>query len=129
MPYTADDHAWPVCVDKMSGVATDEDVEAYNAQRLARLRRGEVHVQVIDGSRGASMNAAQRARLAEFNAEHREAQRRLVAGVAFIGGSPFVRTVLRTVYALHPPAYPHATFDAREPAIRWAVEQLAKRAV
>ena len=127
MPYVADDLAWPVCVDKMSGVATDEDVERYNAQRLARLQRGEVHVQVIDGSRGASMNAAQRRMLAEFNAEHRETQARLVAGVAFVGGSPLVRTVLRTIYALHPPAYPHSTFDAREPAIEWAVSQLARR--
>jgi len=127
VPYIADDHAWPVCIDKMSGVATDEEVERYNAQRLARLQRGEVHVQVIDGSGGASMNAAQRQRLADFNAEHREAQRRLVAGVAFVGGSPLVRTVLRTIYALHPPAYPHATFDAREPAIAWALNQLAQR--
>ena len=124
MPYIADDHAWPVCVDKMSGVATDEDVERYNAQRLARLRRGEVHVQVIDAANAARMNAEQRRRLAEFNREHREAQRRLVAGVAFIGGSPLVRALLRTVYRLQPPSYPHATFDAREAAIQWALARL-----
>ncbi|MCB9592551.1 MAG: hypothetical protein H6719_07455 [Sandaracinaceae bacterium] len=127
MTYAADDDAWPICIDQMWGMATDEEVERYLQRRLARLARREVHAQVIDARRAATMNADQRARLAEFTAAYREELGRWVAGVAFVEGSAVGRTLLRAVYGLQPPPYPTKVFAERTLALEWALARLREK--
>ncbi|MCA9608982.1 MAG: hypothetical protein KC619_25450 [Myxococcales bacterium] len=127
MTYVADDEAWPLCVDTMSGHATDAEVERYNARRAQRLAREGPHVQIVDARGAERMNADQRRRIADFNRDHRDAQAAWVAGVAFISDSTVIRGVLQAIYWLHPPPYPTAVFDELDAAMRWARARLAER--
>ena len=124
MTYAADDGAWPVCIDQMWGMATDEEVQRYHEQRISRLARREVHVQIIDARKAAAMSQAHRKRWAEFTAEHEAELGRWLVGVAFVGGSPIARAILKAVYGLRPPPYPTEVFDEREPAFQWALARL-----
>ncbi len=124
MTYAADDDAWPVCIDQMWGVANDDEVARYHAQRLARLAREEPHVQIIDARKAAAMSPALRQRLADFNEANADALARWLAGVAFVGGSDAAKEILRSVYGLKPPPYPTAVFDERPPALEWAFARL-----
>ncbi|MCA9609977.1 MAG: hypothetical protein KC619_30480 [Myxococcales bacterium] len=128
MTYAADDDAWPVCIDQMWGVATDDEVERYHQQRLARLAKRAPHVQIIDARKAAAMNPEQRQRLADFNAAHGDALGRWLAGVAFVGGSEAAKKILREVYGLEAPPYPTAAFDDRAEALEWAFARLRDKA-
>lgn len=127
MPYEADDSRWPLCFDLMHGEASDDDVAAYNRQRLARLEREDVHVQVINALEAQKMNAAQRKSIAEFNAEHREQQVAYLAGVAFTTSSLFIRGILTAIYWINPPAYPYKVFADLASAETWAEARLLEK--
>ncbi len=127
MPYSANDDQWPVCVDRMSGQGTDADIRAYNEQRETRLAREQLHVQVIDATRGATLNGDLRRTIADFNAKNSAAQQRWVAGLALIGDSAIVRGILHAIYWVEPPPYPYAIFAERGEALAWALARLQEK--
>lgn len=126
MPYEPDDSGWPICVDLMSGVATDDDVERYNRRRLERLERRELHVQVIDARNADKMSSPHRRMCAEFNVRHRDSQTEHLAGVAFVTSSVAIKGILTAIYWITPPPYPYKVFGDLDAALAWAAARVGE---
>jgi broad specificity phosphatase PhoE len=120
MTLSQDDSQWPIVVDTMIGEPTDEDIRGYNARRAERLARAQRHAQVMDGRAGARMSARHRQMIADFDEEHRDAQRRYLAGVALVVSSAFLRVLLNVIYRVTPSVCPRRPSRSIEEATSWA---------
>ena len=120
MTLSQDDSQWPIVVDTMIGMPTDEDIRGYNARRAERLARAERHAQVMDGRAGMRMSARHRQMIADFDEEHRDAQRRYVAGVALVVSSAFLRVLLNVIYCVTPSVFRRRPCRSIEEATLWA---------
>ena len=124
MPLIQDDSHWPVVVDAMIGEPSDDDVRSYNARRAERLSRAERHVQVMDGRSGVRMSLRHRTMISEFDTQHRDAQRRYLAGVALVTTSIVLRAVLRAIYRVTPSVCPRQPCSSLDHAKSWARSML-----
>jgi hypothetical protein len=120
MPLVRDDSRWPLVVDAFSGQPTDEDVQAYNAHRAERLARAERHVQVMDGRAGIRLSRHHRRMMAAFDAEHRDARREYLAGIALLTTSSALRVLLSVIYRVTPSVCPRRPCRSFDEAASWA---------
>jgi hypothetical protein len=120
MTLSQDDSQWPIVVDTMIGVPTDDEIREYNARRAERLARAERHAQVMDGRAGVRMSARHRRMIADFDQENREAQRRYVAGVGLVVSPAALRLLLNAIYRVTPSAFPRRPCRSIEEATLWA---------
>jgi hypothetical protein len=125
LPIVGNDSLWPVVVETTSGQLTDEDVQRYNARRAQRLLRAEKHVQILEAVQAMRMSSRHRKTIADFDARHREEQRRYLAGVALVTSSALLRLVLAAIYRLTPAVCPRKPCGSVAEATSWAHGLLA----
>jgi hypothetical protein len=120
MPIAGNDSLWPVVLETTSGQLTDEDIQRYNERRAERLLRSEKHVQIMEAGQAMRMSSCHRKMIADFDAKHREEQRRYLAGIALVTTSVLLRAVLKAVYRLTPAVCPRRPCGSVEAATSWA---------
>lgn len=109
----------------MSGKPTDEEFEAYLAQRGSYLSRGQKHVLIYDAARLGVLSPEQRQRQIDWLKARMPLVKKLSMGSALVITSPAVRLVLSIVSHLTQVTSPYHTVRSLEEAAAWAAGRLA----
>ncbi|MGZ3460856.1 MAG: hypothetical protein ACXU86_20405 [Archangium sp.] len=117
---TLDESHWPLQVVRFVGALTAPQLDFYLAETVARLRRREKYLSIVDLTRGSLSTPEQRQRQVAWMHEHEDLVREGLLGVAFVITSPLVRLAVMTVTYLRPMPVPYL-FTAQElEAAAWA---------
>ena len=127
MPTTYDDRRWPLLICTAVGESTDDDLAAYTAFLLTKLRRKEIHAVILDATRGKTMRSTHRRAIADFNHQNEAELKRYRAGLALVTPSAALRGMLTAVYWLFKPPFPYAVFETLPEAEAWAQKRLDER--
>ena len=114
----------PLLVVTFTGVATDEEFQAYlEAQTRAVLRR-QLSVTLVDAMNAGPLGPIHRKQQAEWQQKHAAILKEYSLGTAFAISSPIVRGFLTAILWIQPLPHPHHVAASRADAERWALGRL-----
>jgi hypothetical protein len=124
MPYSfhTDD---VVKVVEFVGALDDTEFRAYLRGNEGLLARRERYALVVDASRAATIDSAQRKLQAEWMLQHDRELRTFCVGIAFVITNPLVRGALTAISWLSPMPMPTTVTERREPAVAWCRARLS----
>jgi hypothetical protein len=125
-PISVDDSLWPLVIVRMVGTSSPAEFEAYLEKRLEFLRRGQPHLHLVevDTSRNCPLPPEQRQRLVKWMAQHEEAIRQRLLGLAYATDSAQVRLTLSLIFHSKAPTYPYVVVPNLALGGAWAAGRL-----
>lgn len=122
-----DEAHWPLLIVRFTGLPSEERFDAYLAQRLEYLRRGERHVVVYDTRQARVITSEMRQRHVEWMHQHEALRYQTVLGHALIITSPFFRLTMGVVLGLkRGRTAPYSVWASLPPAALWGADRLAE---
>jgi len=101
------------------GELTDEEFDRYIERLEELIGRKTEYVVVVEATRSKAMNSRQARKMAEWTKRHATALRTYCRGIAFVIPSLFVRGILRAIWAMQSPPYPHTVVETTAEALEW----------
>ena len=123
----------PIIIRQVSGVMSDEEMQAQLDATASELRRADVAglktVTIIDLSQAAAATATQREMQSDWLARHDEELRRVSLGTAFVVRSQIVRGGLTAIFWLRPLPLDYTITTSLDAALEWAIDRLRVRGI
>lgn len=101
------------------GKVTDAEFEAYLAEYLEVLNRGQHYGCIFDASRAGVPSALQRRLQADWQRRHERRLKQLCVGGAFVIRSAPIRGALTAILWLQPLPFPHSVVSTPLAALEW----------
>ena len=119
-----DDSKWPlVLIVWPEHPVTDEDIDAFVAERRAQLPRGP-HVTLHLTEGGSGLGSKQRRRMASYLDEDTEKVRGRLLASALVAPKPVIRGMITAITWLTSPPFPQRVFADRPSAEAWLAQVL-----
>lgn len=114
----------PLLVVTFTGVATDEEFNAYLDAQTRVVRRRQLTVTLIDAMNAGQLLPSHRKQQAEWQRQHTDILKEYSLGTAFAISSPIVRGFLTAILWVQPLPHPHHITASRADAECWALARL-----
>jgi hypothetical protein len=121
---TLDASLWPLLVVKLGRESTEQDLEAYLAEREAYLARAQPHIAIIDTRAVHLPSPRLRQRYTDWLSVHERALRQWTLGTAYVIDSPAVRMMMSVIRHFGKMATPFIVTATLPPSAAWAAERL-----
>jgi hypothetical protein len=118
--WTIDTSQWPLVVHSVEGSLSDRQIDDYLREATALMDRPESYVAIMDASRIGSVSAYMRARITEWQRQHRAIVNERCLGVVYVLASPLLRFVTMTILLVTGLGVPYVVCATREEALAWA---------
>jgi hypothetical protein len=118
--WTIDTSQWPIVVHSVEGSLSDRQIDDYLREATALMDRPESYVAIMDASRIGSVSAYMRARITEWQRQHRAIVNERCLGVVYVLASPLLRFVTMTILLVTGLGVPYVVCATREEALAWA---------
>ena len=123
MPITLDESQWPLPVVRFEHCCYNAELEQYLTARTAWLRRGELHIPLLDTRNGRLPPPHQRQRYIDWLAHHRPLLVERSLGTAYLITSPAMRMVTSLMRHLSSLTTAYITAATPEEALGWAASR------
>jgi hypothetical protein len=120
MPITLDESQWPLPVVRFENACSNADVEQYLTARSAWLRRGELHIPVLDTRASQLPPPHQRQRYIDWLARHRPLLVERSLGTAYLITSPAIRVLTSLIRHLSSLTTAYIAAATPEEALGWS---------
>lgn len=111
---------WPIFLTLREAIPTDEAYARHLENMSSLLRRGEVHVHVVDSSGATSSRREHAKMLAAWSDKNRRELGLYCLGIGMVVQNAVARFGIATMLTLMRKPVPYAAFGTREEAMAWA---------
>ncbi|MDX2014614.1 MAG: hypothetical protein SFW67_30730 [Myxococcaceae bacterium] len=118
--WTIDTSQWPIVIHSVEGSLNDRQIDDYLREATALMDRPESYVAIMDASRIGSVSAYMRARITEWQRQHRAIVNERCLGVVYVLASPLLRFVTMTILLVTGLGVPYVVCATRDEALAWA---------
>jgi hypothetical protein len=118
--WTIDTSQWPIVIHAVEGSLNDRQIDDYLREATALTQRPEAYVAIMDASRIGSVSAYMRARITEWQRQHRATVNERCLGVVYVLSSPLLRFVTMTILLVTGLGVPYVVCATRDEALAWA---------
>jgi hypothetical protein len=118
--WTIDTSEWPIVVHSVEGSLTDRQLDDYLREATSLMQQEGRYVAIMDASRIGSVSAYMRARITEWQREHRAIVNQRCIGVVYVLASPLLRFVTMTILLVTGLGVPYVVCATRDEALAWA---------
>lgn len=118
--WTIDTSQWPIVVHAVEGSLSDRQLDDYLREATALMQHEGSYVAVMDASRIGSVSAYMRARITEWQRQHRAIVNQRCLGVVYVLASPLLRFVTMTILLVTGLGVPYVVCATRDEALAWA---------
>ncbi|MBE2250106.1 MAG: hypothetical protein IAE78_11200 [Myxococcus sp.] len=122
--WTIDTSQWPITVHAVEGSLSDEALDEYLREATALLEARGPYVAIMDASRIGGVSASMRARIVQWQREHRALVNEKCLGVVYVLSSPLLRFVTMTILLVTGLEVPYQVCATRAEAEVWARRRL-----
>jgi hypothetical protein len=123
MPITLDESQWPLPVVRFEHVCSNAELEQYLTARTAWLRRGELHIPLLDTRTSQLPPPHQRQRYIDWLQRHRPLLVERSLGTAYLITSPAIRVVTSLMRHLSSLTTAYVTAATPQEALGWAASR------
>jgi hypothetical protein len=118
--WTIDTSQWPIVIHSVEGSLSDRQIDDYLREATALMGRPEPYIAIMDASRIGSVSAYMRARITEWQRQHRAIVNERCLGVVYVLASPLLRFVTMTILLVTGLGVPYVVCATRDEALAWA---------
>lgn len=118
--WTIDTSQWPIVIHSVEGSLSDRQIDDYLREATALMDRPEPYIAIMDASRIGSVSAYMRARITEWQRQHRAIVNERCVGVVYVLASPLLRFVTMTILLVTGLGVPYVVCATRDEALAWA---------
>ncbi|MCU0698459.1 MAG: hypothetical protein MUC96_18315 [Myxococcaceae bacterium] len=118
--WTIDTSQWPIVIHSVEGSLSDRQIDDYLREATALMDRPEPYIAIMDASRIGSVSAYMRARITEWQRQHRAIVNERCVGVVYVLSSPLLRFVTMTILLVTGLGVPYVVCATRDEALAWA---------
>lgn len=123
MPITLDESQWPLPVVRFERACTNAEVEQYLTARTAWLRRGELHIPLLDTRTSQLPPPHQRQRYIDWIQCHRPQLVEHSLGTAYLITSPAMRVLTSLIRHLSALTTAYIVAATPEAALGWSASR------
>lgn len=118
--WTIDTSQWPIAVHAVEGSLSDRQLDDYLREASALMENHGEYVAIMDASRIGSVSAYMRARITDWQRQHRALVNQKCLGVVYVLSSPLLRFVTMTILLVTGLGVPYVVCATRDEALAWA---------